>query len=870
VSADARNSSSPSSSASDEVRCLSRTEEVPHELLRLPRWVAFRLTPPKKPGDKHGKIPIDPWTGKNASSTDPKTWAPIARAHLRAQVDNLAGVGFVFNGDGICGVDLDKCRDPKSGEIEPWAQQIVTELSSYTELSPSGTGLHILVRGVLPDRGRKKGNVEIYETGRFFTVTGQRVAGTPATIENRQAEIDAVHTRIFAAPASATQQPKVDADERVLERAARAKNGAKFSALWNGETTGHPSTSEGDLALCSILSFWTHGDARAVDRLFRKSKRMRPKWDEPHGTGTFGEMTIAKAVMPSAGRVARIEIRPGELPEAVRSAQDLLLGVRPPQVFQRDRLLARLIRVSDAEEVEAVKRPGGAICLHTLDEPYLLLRLAELAEWQMRRRGGELARVDPPKALAASLLADVGNWRFPPLLGFVEAPTLRNDGSILDRQGYDEVSRLFLDTAGFEFGSIPPNPSREEAVEALAILNAPFVHFPFVSPCDRSALLAAILTALVRRSIPTAPMFLFDARTMSTGKSLLADAISLIATGRTCALMTQGHDTGEDQKRIFSVLLQGDLVACVDNIERPLEGPDYCAVTTGRTYQGRVLGLSKVVKLPSKTLWLATGNNLVIKGDLITRVVLCDLDAKCEAPEARKFEGDLREQLLAQRPQLVRAALTIMRAFVVAGRPDRGLPVFGRFEKWSAFVREPLVWLGMQDPLEGAARLRTQDPVLSGLRALTHAWRETFGNKAKSVSKAIVFARQHPEGDLAEALTELAGYGREGYDARAIGVFLRQHRGRIVNGLRFESPNHAQGVAKWVVLAEMGGMGGSPNPPRGETETPDPLANARERAHAHAHEGTDGIPPYPPVPPGDEHIDDAEDDGVSSGATEGR
>jgi primase-polymerase (primpol)-like protein len=200
-------------------------------------------------------------------------------------------------------IDLDHCRDPATGTVELWAAGIVRTLASYAEASPSGTGVRVFVRGRLPTEGRKKGSYENYETGRYVTVTGQRLEGTPASVESRQQQLEQVHAAIFGtpgasippAPAGYTPAPGLTDDELIC-RAGEARNGDKLRALWSGGADAYPSASEADLALCRILAFWVGPDPERIDRLFRGSGRMRAKWDERRGRATYGQNTIRKAL----------------------------------------------------------------------------------------------------------------------------------------------------------------------------------------------------------------------------------------------------------------------------------------------------------------------------------------------------------------------------------------------------------------------------------------------------------------------------------------------------------------------------------------------------------------------------------------------
>jgi hypothetical protein len=273
---------------------------IPEALRARPQWVAYAL---EERGGKTTKIPKNARSGANASSTASATWATFAEARQAVTRFALAGVGYVFAAeDPFIGVDVDDCRDPQTGALEDWAQEIVNRLDSYTEESQSGTGLHVIVTGNLPDGWRKCGSVEMYSAGRFFVMTGAHISGTPESIEERTqglAEIQARYAK--PAPEVRTSAPSPTlADRELLDKAFRAKNGGKIEALYRGDTGGYPSASEPDLALCSLLAFYTP-DAGQLDRLFRASGLYRPKWDERRGELTYGQMTVGKAL---AGQTA--------------------------------------------------------------------------------------------------------------------------------------------------------------------------------------------------------------------------------------------------------------------------------------------------------------------------------------------------------------------------------------------------------------------------------------------------------------------------------------------------------------------------------------------------------------------------------------
>ncbi|MEW4570100.1 hypothetical protein AB1L88_19720 [Tautonia sp. JC769] len=258
-------------------------DAIPTDLRALPQWVGWRF---EQRDERWAKTPIRCSTGRRANVTDPARWATYEEAVECYRRGKLDGVGFAFaDGGMLTGIDLDKCRDPESGELEPWAEEIVTELDSYTEVSPSMRGLKVFVRGGLPEgAGRRRGKVEMYSRARFFTVTGHHLAGTPRTVESRQEGLLGLHTRLFGArsaiPALPNGRPLHGlTDDEIVARAMASANGEKFRKLWAGDVLGYGSDSEADLALCGILAFWAGPDGERIERLFARSGLAgREKW----------------------------------------------------------------------------------------------------------------------------------------------------------------------------------------------------------------------------------------------------------------------------------------------------------------------------------------------------------------------------------------------------------------------------------------------------------------------------------------------------------------------------------------------------------------------------------------------------------------
>ncbi len=289
-------------------------DKFPEELILTPQWVLYKL---ETRDDRVTKVPYQP-NGLKAESTNPATWSDCQTA-MSAYLNNpgFNGIGFVFTADDpYVGIDLDKCRDPATGVVESWASKVVQDIDTYTELSPSGKGFHLIGKGKLPPKGRKKGQIEMYDSGRYFTVTGDHYLETATAVNDIQDDLICLHANVFGAASKPAKlaNPSVSTlatlavlpaptvpqaeDQAVLDAILASSNAATFKQFMAGNwaALGYPSQSEGDLAFAGMLARHAGAHADQIDRLFRASGMMRDKWDEQRGVNTYGEMTIAKAL----------------------------------------------------------------------------------------------------------------------------------------------------------------------------------------------------------------------------------------------------------------------------------------------------------------------------------------------------------------------------------------------------------------------------------------------------------------------------------------------------------------------------------------------------------------------------------------------
>lgn len=325
---------SPAPSVREATPAAVNVEAIPQELKDTARWVVWNY---EVRGGKRAKVPLQADSGELADITDPAVFKSFELAERECKENKCSGIGFVFiDPDPIMGVDLDHCVND-DGSIQSWAKSILDRLNSYSEFSPSGTGIKIFLKGSLAGcKGNKKtglgedgaGAVEFYESRRYFTVTGRHVAGMPAALEDRDRELKEVHAEYFASPSVAgmeataeVQEPVAGvgfrgSDEQLLASIRASKQQEKFNKLWGGDVSLYSGDqSRADMALCSILSFWCGPDPARIDQLFRQSRLHRAKWDEMRGSQTYGQRTIQAVLKDRKEYYTPANAVPGDVEE---------------------------------------------------------------------------------------------------------------------------------------------------------------------------------------------------------------------------------------------------------------------------------------------------------------------------------------------------------------------------------------------------------------------------------------------------------------------------------------------------------------------------------------------------------------------------
>ncbi len=504
-----------------------------------------------------------------------------------------------------------------------------------------------------------------------------------------------------------------------------------------------------------------------------------------------------------------IALLPGALPATLAEITAALLNAERVPIYRRGDY--DLVRPTEVELPASDGRKTTVASLKTYRPHDLVVAISAAADVVRPGKDGELQTVDPPLHIAEKLLACADQLRLPSIAGVVSCPTLRPDGSVLSAPGFDAATGMyhFVD-ADIDLSSLKEQPSRDDALTALATLEELLEEFPFVEEVDRTVQISATITAATRPMYSCVPAHGCTAPDAGTGKSFLADLISLIIIGKMCPVIGVCSEE-EEVKELTAALMSGFPLISLDNVARPLSGGLLCQAATQPIIALRVYGQNKkMTTIVNRATILANGNNLAVRDDMTRRVLISRLDAKVERPELREFKKDPAAMILADRGKYVAACLTIVRAYVLAGRPDK-LPPLASFETWSDNVRSALVWLGRPDVVDTLNAAREADPELIKLSAFMAALGDYYGvGQAYAVPlRQLCEDARFPKGDescrdaakqLTEAVSEISGRGKELADSKLLGNWLRRRKDKILDGQRlFSKIDEHSKVARWGV-----------------------------------------------------------------------
>jgi len=467
----------------------------------------------------------------------------------------------------------------------------------------------------------------------------------------------------------------------------------------------------------------------------------------------------------------------------------------PPRLFRFGAIPSRL------EEDD-----NGAPALRPLTPARARHEMVRSAHWfKWAKRGGESVELAsyPSRAVVDDFLA-TPNSELPVLTRIVQSPTFAPDGTLHREPGYNASTKVFYHCGpGFEVPTIAETPRADEVANAVQLLSQDLLgDFPFVGAAEKATALAALILPFVRDMIPgPTPIHLLEKSTPGTGATLLADCLTFPALGRPLVAMTEGRDEDEWRKRLLAKLRGAPAAVNIDNVRRPLDSAALSSVLTAYPlWEDRLLGMSEIVGVPVRCLWLVTGNNPSLSNEVARRTIRCRLDAKTDRPWLRTGfrHPDIRAWMVQNRGRLVGAILTIVRAWLTRGRPE-GKRILGMFEAWSRVMGGLLENAGVPGFLEKLDEFYEQtDPHGACWRAFVLLWWEKFADGEKGVADLWPVAQ--------EAGLDL-GDGQERSQRTRLGKMLGSNRDRVFDlhtgagpiRLRVEKAGTSQRAALWTV-----------------------------------------------------------------------
>ena len=437
--------------------------------------------------------------------------------------------------------------------------------------------------------------------------------------------------------------------------------------------------------------------------------------------------------------------------------------------------------------VRVIKKKEKAEII-TLDVSTFLTHTNPFIYWYKRddrTKGKTIQQANPAQELIKSILNNGKNSDMPILKGIIQQPMLRKDGELVTAQGYDPKSRFFCDFDTSKY-NIPSHPTKEDAQQALNHLSGIFSEFAFATEVDRSAAISAAFTATLRSSLDLAPMFLVRAHTKGSGKSYCCSLISAFASEQKVATIAMPKDEDEMGKVITAQIMGNKKIINFDNLVDDIKPyPSLCSLLTSEEIEGRVLGKSQVISGSTKILLLASGNNVEPMADMARRVLTINLDPKEEIPALRQYKNrNLLDEVYENRHLYITDVLTIVRAWIQAGKPIADAPNVGSFNQWSDCCRQPLLWLGLEDPVTSIINSIKYDPQQAAEGRLITLLQVMFQSDVFRAHDIVEEANHCQNGELREALNDLDLMNAGVPNSRSIGRWLSRKEGVRFDGVK--------------------------------------------------------------------------------------
>lgn len=800
---------------------LPTVDGLPSALTELRAWLTWKYV--QKAGEpKPRKIPFyangQTRHGTQGSSEDRAALVTFEAACAAAKKHGRTGVGLAMLPEhDVVALDFDNCV--ANGIVEPRVAALVT--GTYTEISPSGRGVRAFLRGQLKDRKTAADDkwpfgFETFHSKGFVTVTGHSFGVEPLLGPYVAKMSDAVREHYAArfpvsqaAPQPAAEGVAPNATIKQLREALKDHDANALEPFWwecisiihhetGGSAEGRALAHEWSFAsekydAADLDARWRSMDGRTVEN---PKTIASLRIDKPAAAEDFEVVTPEEAAATDMRPLVRL--RPGKLDEYAEKCQDILC----PELYVQSNALVRTggATGADTKTARAIRRDHNQLVILPATVEYIRGRLTKLARIeQYYRREKKWERIDCPRGLAEHIAYQKDWPAFPRLEAIARAPFVRDDGSICEVPGYDAQSRIIY-SPNAEFPAIPANPSRDDALCALASLLEPFDEFPFSTDAARSTFVACILTEAARAAMETSPAFFFTAPAAGTGKTLLASIPALLVHGHVPPFRPWAERDDELRKGLFASLLAGDRTIAFDNLQNgaKIRSAILCNFLTALIYTDRKLGVSETPSVVNRSVVVATGNNITPTSDLARRSVVVRIDANTAHLKERTFKlTDLRGFIAEHRPRLLVAALTIVRAHILADVP--GSTPLPTFERWSRFVRDALLWLGMADPVETQAD-ETDDETspLADAFHLIGEWANRRGKEEFFASDLAEAEEFNSEDDPLAKAIEAAGCS-DARDKQKVGFWLRDRRDRVAGDFKLLRLPMSRGTTRWCL-----------------------------------------------------------------------
>lgn len=795
----------PSYTTPKPPRSTVMAENIPDELKNWDHWVCWKY---ESKGDKWTKPPYQ-INGGYASSTDPNTWTDFNTVLEAYHNDNtIDGIGIVLTDDmGIVGIDLDHMTEVEAEEY------LVMMTGTYAEISPSGSGFRIFAKGELPVSGKKKGDVEIYKTGRYLTLTGNTINNYQ--IIEHQNGIDQLYDI-------------VNDDKSLITKTTTERRGKEEKVFTAIDYPVRNNINDELVKLCSndpsfVQRFYTPAEkgnrsdhefglvCTLLESGFNPSEvkllmDLSPQTRWTNESDNYKNTTIGNAIR-------KLETKDSDRPviniSKVRGLDDqielaleaMALYNDPPKIFKMD---GDLCKVTESTP--------GYYGIYKMGIPDVMHVLSIASGWKKdchipkreRKYGMEFKTVDtyPPKPVIEAI-THFQEWRgIPWLKGIVSTPIVTPDGEIITKPGFDEKTGFYYaPPPKFQLPEIPDNPTKADAIAAMEWLDSElFSDFLFVDESSKTNMISALITAVGRSMITgCAPLFLINKPTPGTGATLLVNMVALITTG-TNANLTKDPGTEEEwRKTVYSMLRDGKTLLCFDNVDGDLSSPSLSQMLTASNLESRILGKSDMKSVPNMATWIANGNGVLVADDMTRRVCYIGLDAKLAEPWTRTGfrHPNIEKWTLEHRGEILAKIYIIIRAWFNAGQPQReegDVTALGSFEEWFRIIGGMVEFAGRTKFMDNALWQSELSKMSDEWASFIQAFHTKFGERPQKVSDIFgwIISDKNVKNILPKEIVDAISNKGEIAAIPAIGRILKKkNQVRYKNGLMWEMSKEA-------------------------------------------------------------------------------